>query len=111
MNFEVRSEVVAEPAQARWSGAAADPPAADTAAPAHEHDSVAPASGPSFRETALALARSWLVRTIAILLGLAFWYWAAKVHLDFYIRFDNVPTPLAVAEAFWRHAHEAKFYV
>src|SRR5487761_456789 len=111
MNFEVRNEVVAEPAQARWSGATADPPAVDAAAPAHEHDNAAQASGPSFREMALTLMRSWLVRTAAILVGLVFWYWAAKVHLDFYIRFDNVPTPLAVAEALWRHAHEAKFYV
>ncbi len=111
MNFEVRNEVVAEPAQARWSGAAADLPAPDAAAPTHEHDNAAPASGPSFREMALTLVRSWLVRTAAILVGLVFWYWAAKVHLDFYIRFDNVPTPLAVAEALWHHAHEAKFYV
>jgi sulfonate transport system permease protein len=62
-------------------------------------------------ERLVATARSWGLRVAAILAGIGLWYWAAKVHLDFYIRFTNVPTPVTVAEALWRHLHEAKFYM
>lgn len=57
------------------------------------------------------LARGWSVRLLALLAGLAFWYWAAEAKLDLYIRFENVPSPADVAAAFARHLGEGGFYV
>lgn len=111
MNFEAGRELVAAP-QSSWSDAAAAGEGAGPDRPAHGDDAdVSLAVDTSARDAAMALARSWSLRAAALLAGLALWYWAAKIHLDFYFRFDNVPTPLAVAEALWRHAHEAKFYI
>ncbi|HZB94272.1 MAG TPA: ABC transporter permease [Stellaceae bacterium] len=111
MSVEAGRELVAA-RPASWT----DAPAAGEGAGTDRHaqgsdDNVALAVDSPARDRALALARSWSLRGAALLAGLALWYWAAKVHLDFYFRFDNVPTPLAVAEALWRHAHEAKFYL
>jgi NitT/TauT family transport system permease protein len=80
---------------------------------ADDHDTVAaPARAASARRDRLVMAaKSWCVRMLAILVGIALWYWAARVHLQFYIRFDNIPSPVAVAEAFWQHLHEVKFYI
>jgi NitT/TauT family transport system permease protein len=111
MNFEAGRELVAAP-PSPWSDAAAAGEGAGEDRPAEGGDDRATAAvDMSARDGAIALARSWSLRAAALLAGLALWYWAAKVHLDFYFRFDNVPTPLAVAEALWRHAHEAKFYI
>lgn len=111
MNFEAGRELVAAPPSS-WSDAAAAGEGAGEDRPAAGGDDRATAAvDTSARDGAMALARSWSLRATALLVGLALWYWAARVHLDFYFRFDNVPTPLAVAEALWRHAHEAKFYI
>jgi sulfonate transport system permease protein len=112
MNFEAGRELLVLPAPSSWSGPAAASEPVDNAATEHaEGDAAAPTNDTGRRDTILGLARSWALRVAALLAGLVLWYWAAKVHLNFYIRFENVPTPLAVAEALWRHAHEAKFYV
>jgi NitT/TauT family transport system permease protein len=112
MNFEVGRELVADPLPSTWSGVAGGSERVANELHAHdEGEDTALVVDTSLRDKMLALARSWLWRAGSILVGLALWYWAARVHLDFYIRFDNVPTPLSVAEALWRHAHEAKFYM
>jgi NitT/TauT family transport system permease protein len=78
-----------------------------------EHDTSAAPSRftTTLHDKLIATAQSWGVRILAVLIGLALWYWAARVHLDFYIRFDNIPSPVAVGDAFWRHLHETKFYI
>src|SRR5713101_4958046 len=83
-----------------------------TEAAADQHDSAAPAAqGLSAAEIAAGYAKSWGLRLFAILAGVALWHWAVAAHLDFYIRFDNVPSPQAVGTAFWRHLHETSFYI
>lgn len=79
----------------------------------HVDDAPAPPShlAATLRDKLMATGQSWGVRTLAVLIGLALWYWAVRVHLDFYVRFDNIPSPVAVGDAFWRHLHEAKFYI
>jgi hypothetical protein len=75
--------------------------------PADEHDAAAPAEPAStLRDRLVAIGRSWSVRTLAVLIGIVLWYWAARVHLDFYIRFDNIPSPVTVGAALWKHLHE-----
>ncbi|HTQ32598.1 MAG TPA: ABC transporter permease [Stellaceae bacterium] len=80
---------------------------------ADDHDVVvvAPAAVASMRERLLAAGTSWAVRTLAVLIGLVLWYWAARVKFDFYISFVNIPSPITVAQAFWKHLHEVKFYI
>ncbi len=77
----------------------------------HELPAGSPHLVADLRDKLMATGRSWGVRVFAVLIGLGLWYWAARVHLDFYIRFDNVPSPVIVGEAFWRHLHETKFYI
>ena len=81
------------------------------AAAADQHDSVPAARGLTPAELAAGYAKSWGLRLFAILAGVALWHWAVAAHLDFYIRFDNVPSPLAVGTAFWRHLHETSFFI
>jgi NitT/TauT family transport system permease protein len=57
------------------------------------------------------LLSSWSLRLSAILAGLLLWHWAAAVKLDWYIRFENVPSPAAVGAAFGRHLGEESFYI
>jgi NitT/TauT family transport system permease protein len=90
---------------------ATDTMAAAVAAPADQHDSVPAANGMTPAEIAAGYAKSWGLRLFAILAGVALWHWAVATHLDFYIRFDNVPSPLAVGTAFWRHLHETTFFI
>jgi NitT/TauT family transport system permease protein len=89
--------------------ATTDPMAA--AAAADQHDSVPAATGLTPAELAASIAKSWGLRLLAILAGVALWHWAVAARLDFYIRFDNVPGPLAVGAAFWLHLHEMKFFI
>ena len=78
----------------------------------HDIDATAPAQAVwARRDRLVTAAKSWSVRTVAILVGIALWYWAARVHLQFYVRFDNIPSPVAVAAAFWKHVHEVTFYI
>jgi NitT/TauT family transport system permease protein len=96
-----------ETAQAARTGGA-------TGSEHHHEDAALPAGSgkaPSRLERLSALTRSWGLRTASVLAGLGLWYWAAKIHLDLYIRFANVPSPLVVGAALWRHLHEAKFYM
>ncbi len=67
--------------------------------------------GPSWPERLLPATRSFGLRLASVLAGLALWYWASRVHLDLYIRFINVPSPVTVGIALWRHLHEPKFYM
>jgi NitT/TauT family transport system permease protein len=76
------------------------------------HDAPAPARPQStLQDRLVGFAKSWGIRTLAVLIGIVLWYVAARIKLDFYIRFDNVPSPIAVGAAFWKHLHEGKFYI
>jgi NitT/TauT family transport system permease protein len=70
-----------------------------------------PGDGSTSAERLLALLRGWTIRGLAVTAGLGLWYWASRVHLDLYVRFANVPSPLVVGAALWRHLHEQKFYM
>jgi NitT/TauT family transport system permease protein len=89
-----------------------DLPEADHAeADAHDIADAPARRGDAFSDRVLKAARSWTIRVLAITVGVILWYVAAKVRLDFYIRFENIPSPIAVAAAFWQHIHELKFYI
>jgi NitT/TauT family transport system permease protein len=90
-------------------------PGPDRGHDATQHDEAAlPASGAgreSKRELLQAAAKSWSLRIASVIVGLVLWHWATKTNLDWYIRFTNVPSPLKVGEAFWRHLSETTFYL
>lgn len=50
------------------------------------------------------------VAMASIGVGLLAWYWATRTGFDWYIHFENVPTPLQVGTAFWHHLGETRFY-
>jgi len=80
-------------------------------ADAHDLADVPAQRASALGDRILKVARSWTIRALAIAVGIVLWYCAAKARLDFYIRFDNIPSPIVVADAFWRHLHELKFYI
>jgi NitT/TauT family transport system permease protein len=96
-------------------------PATDVASgPNVEHDETRHGGGPppapgvgleSKRDLFEAAAKSWGLRIASVMVGLALWHWATKINLNWYIRFDNVPSPLKVGEAFWGHLSETTFYL
>ena len=58
-----------------------------------------------------AVAWRWGLRLLSVAIGVALWQLACVTKFNFFIRFDNVPTPLVVASALLQHLHETKFYI
>ncbi|HVZ53809.1 MAG TPA: ABC transporter permease [Pseudolabrys sp.] len=58
-----------------------------------------------------AIARIWALRLASVALGVLIWQLACVTKLNFFIRFDNIPTPMVVLTAFLKHLHETKFYL
>jgi len=78
----------------------------------HEEPLPQPRAGlESNRDRLLGIAKSWGISIVSILVGLVLWHWATKTGLDLYIRFSNVPPPLKVGEALWKHLAEQTFYL
>jgi NitT/TauT family transport system permease protein len=93
-------------AQALPDTAAGPTPAATS------HEAAAPAkpalaSGTDWTE----FARSWSVRLLSVAAGVLLWHLACAYRLDFFIKFENVPPPLVVFEAFVTRFQQAKFYI
>lgn len=56
-------------------------------------------------------ARRYLVRTIALAVAIVFWQWASSTGLSLFVKFENVPTPLAVWGALLQELNSPSFYV
>jgi NitT/TauT family transport system permease protein len=59
----------------------------------------------------LSLARSWTVRILSLAIGVLLWQLACTYKLQFFIKFDNMPSPVVVFYALIGHLHEPKFYL
>ncbi|MEO0821106.1 MAG: ABC transporter permease [Pseudomonadota bacterium] len=107
-------------------GPAAETPAADTPAAAPGPGGDTPSTPPTAAAPAapLAPAAAWLARSfpparlrslgitaLSLLAGIVFWHWATAVNLDFYVDFQNVPSPAKVFTAFIEHLGTQVFYV
>ncbi|MFG3453056.1 ABC transporter permease [Stutzerimonas stutzeri] len=96
----------------------ATPPPAITVAPALE---VAAAPSPSAepdspaayrpRRRLPAMTSRYLVRVAALLMALVVWHFAASSGFNFFINFENVPTPLLVGEALVSQLSSSEFYL
>jgi NitT/TauT family transport system permease protein len=64
-----------------------------------------------WRSRIAASARRGAVSLVALLAGVAFWQYASTTALDAYLRFENVPGPLAVGGSLLDHLQEASFYM
>jgi NitT/TauT family transport system permease protein len=76
-----------------------------------EHQPAALAGEESRRERLEAYARSWGLSMASVGVGLLVWHWATTTGFNWYIHFDNVPSPLKVGAAFWSHLSESSFYL
>lgn len=60
-------------------------------------------------------AASWagrlLLSALSIAAGLLFWHLAVAAKLDLYVRFENIPAPLSVLDAFVQHLSSQGYYI
>jgi sulfonate transport system permease protein len=56
-------------------------------------------------------ARGWTVRLLSLAAGILLWHLACSYRFNFFINFDNVPSPLVVLSALIGHVHDSKFYI
>ncbi len=59
----------------------------------------------------IGLLRCWGVRLLSLIAGVLLWHLACKYNFKFFIKFENVPPPLTVFDAFVGHLHDSKFYI
>ncbi|MBC58211.1 MAG: ABC transporter permease [Confluentimicrobium sp.] len=57
------------------------------------------------------VARSAGIAGLSLSLGVLLWHWASAVNLDFYINFENVPSPGKVFASFLNHLGTEVFFV
>lgn len=55
--------------------------------------------------------RRYLVRIIALAVAVLFWQWASSTGFDLFVKFENVPTPMAVWSALLQELGSHDFYV
>jgi NitT/TauT family transport system permease protein len=110
-NPPVLLTVVEEAGALPASGAVSGPDVAHDETHHGEGPLPPPAGQESRRERLQAAARSGGLSIASVLVGLVLWHWATEAKLDWYIRFDNVPSPLKVGQAFWAHLSEGTFYL
>ena len=51
------------------------------------------------------------IALFSIVCGIFLWHLATKHNLDFYINFENVPSPITVAASFFHHLGDSEFYI
>ena len=51
------------------------------------------------------------IALFSIICGIFLWHLATKHNLDFYINFENVPSPITVAASFFHHLGDSEFYI
>ena len=91
---------------------------AAVAAPALEAAAApSPSAAPSASANGLprrrlpAMTGRYLVRIAALLMALVIWHFAASSGFNFFINFENVPTPLLVGEALVTQLSSSEFYL
>lgn len=108
------SALVLLPSEQARSSPAADATPQPSVAPEETHHDEGPlpdiGRAPR-RELLEAAAKGWGLSIASVTFGVVLWYWATKTSFDWYVRFDNVPSPLKVGEALWGHLRETTFYL
>jgi NitT/TauT family transport system permease protein len=116
----VKNGVIKQSTLALATAIEAEGEAAFVAVDAAPHDASAPAAkaptlsafGEAIRSADwLGLAGSWTLRVLSLAIGIAVWQSACAHKFNFFINFENVPSPLVVLSALIRHSHEMTFYM
>ncbi|MGX1500134.1 NitT/TauT family transport system permease protein [Labrenzia sp. MBR-25] len=63
--------------------------------------------GAFLRKNVLNIALS----VVSLATGILLWHFATAYKVDFYINFENIPSPEKVFTAFWTHLGETDFYI
>lgn len=88
----------------------AAPVAAGLQAP--EPDMPAPGRWPRIKHSdLLKVSRTIALGGLSLLVGIAVWHWATTIDLNWYINFENVPSPLEVWSSFVTHIGGLEFYI
>jgi NitT/TauT family transport system permease protein len=68
----------------------------------------------SFLEATLDVyekSKTFIIGLFAVIFGLVLWHLATKYNFNFYINFENVPSPFAVGGAFVAQLADSEFYI
>ncbi|MFT6909280.1 MAG: NitT/TauT family transport system permease protein [Oleiphilaceae bacterium] len=55
--------------------------------------------------------KAFIIGSFSVILGLVLWHLATKYNFNFYINFENIPSPLAVGTAFVAQLADSEFYI
>jgi NitT/TauT family transport system permease protein len=55
--------------------------------------------------------KALIIGSLSILSGLALWQFLTSINFDFFINFQNVPSPIEVGGAFITHLQDSEFYI
>lgn len=92
-----------------YAAASKEPPPIAVVAPVATA-AVSPTAGRPHRRVP-EKARRYLVRVIALAVAIVFWQWASSTGLNLFVKFENVPTPLAVWDALLQELSSHDFYM
>jgi NitT/TauT family transport system permease protein len=56
-------------------------------------------------------SKAIIIGSLSVIFGLVLWHLATKYNFNFYINFENIPSPQAVATAFVAQLADSEFYV
>lgn len=102
------AESAPQPAPAKTAPAAmADDPGLSGGDVVRAFGSLARQSGEFVTKNAVTICLSLL----SLALGILVWHLATALKIDFYINFQNVPSPTKVFSAFWTHLADPEFYI
>lgn len=65
----------------------------------------------SLPRPSLETLKSWLIGAVSLILGVWFWHLATAYNFNFFINFENVPSPAKVGAAFATHLADSEFYI
>lgn len=56
-------------------------------------------------------SKAFLIGSLSVIFGLVLWHLATKYNFNFYINFENIPSPQAVGTAFVAQLGDSEFYI
>ncbi len=63
------------------------------------------------RSVLLPFAKSWSIRLAALAVGVLIWHLATELKFNYFINFENIPSPVKVWGAFVQHIQSTEFYI
>lgn len=83
----------------------------DAATQAPEAKAASARSSISLPRPSFATVKAWLIGTVSLILGVWFWHLATTYNFNYFINFENVPSPGKVGASFVMHLADPEFYI